>query len=104
DAGCLVLASDQEQARAYAALLKKLTGKAPVLVLSDDPAASRKIKAYNEGNQEFIVAVRMVSEGVDIRRLMVLVWLTSYQTPLFFAQAVGRVLRSRNRRESATVF
>jgi len=34
----------------------------------------------------------------------VLVWLTSYQTPLFFAQAVGRVLRARTRRETATVF
>lgn len=104
DAGCLILASDQDQARAYAALVKKITGQNPVLVLSDDPAASRKIKSFNEGDQQFIVAVRMVSEGVDIRRLSVLVWLTSYQTPLFFAQAVGRVLRARNKRETATVF
>jgi len=63
DAGCLVLATDQEQARAYAAVLKKVTGQTPVLVLSDDPAASKKIKAFNDGDQHFIVAVRMVSEG-----------------------------------------
>jgi hypothetical protein len=30
--------------------------------------------------------------------------MTSYRTPLFFAQAVGRVVRARDRRESATVF
>src|ERR1700760_3893339 len=30
--------------------------------------------------------------------------MTSYRTPLFFAQAVGRVVRARGRHESATVF
>jgi hypothetical protein len=46
----------------------------------------------------------MVSEGVDIPRAAVLAWMTSYRTPLFFAQAVGRVVRARNPQESATVF
>jgi hypothetical protein len=32
------------------------------------------------------------------------VWTTSYRTPLFFAQAVGRVVRARNTKETATVF
>jgi hypothetical protein len=50
------------------------------------------------------VCVRMVSEGVDIPRAAVLGFLTSYRTPLFFAQAVGRVVRARNPRETATVF
>jgi hypothetical protein len=46
----------------------------------------------------------MVSEGVDIPRAAVLGFLTSYRTPLFFAQAVGRVVRARSPRENATVF
>jgi superfamily II DNA or RNA helicase len=46
----------------------------------------------------------MVSEGVDIPRAMCLAWLTSYRTPLFFAQGVGRVVRARGRAEAATVF
>jgi len=46
----------------------------------------------------------MVSEGVDVPRAACLAWLTSYRTPLFFAQAVGRVVRARGRHESATVF
>jgi superfamily II DNA or RNA helicase len=104
DAACIILASDQETARAYAAVLKSVTGQVATIVLSEDPKASDKISAFTNGSEKFMVAVRMVSEGVDIPRAAVLVWLTSYRTPLFFAQAVGRVVRARNPRESATVF
>jgi superfamily II DNA or RNA helicase len=104
DAGMLVLASDQDSARAYAQILQKITGVAPVIALSDDPDSSEKISQFNRGFQKYLVAVRMVSEGVDVPRLGVLVWLTSYRTPLFFAQAIGRVVRSRGAHESATVF
>jgi superfamily II DNA or RNA helicase len=104
DAAGLILASDQEAARAYADIAKKITGKAPVLILSDDPKASKKIHAFGESDDRLAVCVRMVSEGVDIPRASVLGYLTSYRTPLFFAQAVGRVVRARSPQESATVF
>ena len=104
DAAALMLATDQETARAYARIVKKVTGHTPVLVLSDDPTSSRRIEAFNRSNDRWMVAVRQVSEGVDIVRLNVCVWTTSYRTPLFFAQAVGRVVRARNLAESATVF
>src|SRR5690625_6353450 len=51
-----------------------------------------------------MVAVRLVSEGVDVPRLCVGVYATSTSTPLFFAQAVGRFVRSRKRGETASVF
>jgi superfamily II DNA or RNA helicase len=51
-----------------------------------------------------MVAVRMVSEGVDIPRLAVGVYATNTSTPLFFAQAVGRFVRARQHGETATVF
>lgn len=105
DAGCLILASDQDSAKHYARIVQRVTGEKPALVISDDPKASKKIEAFNNDTASmYLVAVRMVSEGVDVRRLSCLVWLTNYQTPLFFAQAVGRVLRARNRHETATVF
>jgi len=104
DAAALMLATDQETARAYAALVKKVTGHTPVLVLSDDPKSSKRIEAFNHSDDRWMVAVRQVSEGVDIVRLNVCVWTTSYRTPLFFAQAVGRVVRARNVQETATVF
>jgi helicase-like protein len=99
-----VLASDQDDAREYAKIVRRVTGKAPELILSDDPKASKKIERFATGSARIAVCVRMVSEGVDIPRAAVLAWMTSYRTPLFFAQAVGRVVRARNPQESATVF
>jgi superfamily II DNA or RNA helicase len=104
DAAGLVLASDQEDARAYADIVERVTGERPYLILSDDPKASSKITEFGNGGAGIAVCVRMVSEGVDVPRAACLAWLTSYRTPLFFAQAVGRVVRSRGRHESATVF
>ncbi|WP_029137868.1 DEAD/DEAH box helicase [Nakamurella lactea] len=104
DAAGLVLASDQDDARAYAQVVRKITGRKPVLVLSDDPKASKAIEAFRDSNERIAVCVRMISEGVDIPRAACLAWMTSYRTPLFFAQAVGRVVRARSRQETATVF
>lgn len=104
DAGGLVLASDQTAARAYARRLRELTGQQATLVLSDDPAASGKIAAFAASGERWMVAVRMVSEGVDVPRLMVGVYATSASTPLYFAQAVGRFVRTRRPGETATVF
>ncbi|HVF20131.1 MAG TPA: DEAD/DEAH box helicase [Mycobacteriales bacterium] len=104
DAGGLVIASDHLSARAYAAQLRRITGEAPVVVLSDEPKASRKIGEFSRSADRWMVAVRMVSEGVDVPRLAVGVYATSVSTPLFFAQAVGRFLRVRGRRETASVF
>ncbi|SEK47448.1 Superfamily II DNA or RNA helicase [Blastococcus sp. DSM 46786] len=104
DAAGLILASDQDDARDYAKIVRRVTGKAPELILSDDPKASKKIERFATGSARIAVCVRMISEGVDVPRAAVLAWMTSYRTPLFFAQAVGRVVRSRASHESATVF
>ena len=104
DAGGLVIASDQDSARAYAALLKEITGTRPVVVLSDEKEASKRIAKFSEGDDRWMVAVRMVSEGVDVPRLAVGVYATTVSTPLFFAQAVGRFVRARKRGETASVF
>jgi len=104
DAGGLVIATDHETARAYAALLRRISGERPAVVLSDDPTASKKISAFAQSTARWMVAVRMVSEGVDVPRLAVGVYATSVSTPLFFAQAVGRFVRARKRGETASVF
>jgi superfamily II DNA or RNA helicase len=104
DAAGLILASDQDDARAYAKIVRRVTGRAAELILSDDPKASKKIERFATGSARIAVCVRMISEGVDVPRAAVLAWMTSYRTPLFFAQAVGRVVRSRASHESATVF
>ncbi|MEU9899737.1 DEAD/DEAH box helicase [Streptomyces phaeochromogenes] len=104
DAGALVIASDQESARAYAKLIRDITGSKATLVLSDDTGASNRIDEFSHSDDRWMVAVRMVSEGVDVPRLAVGVYATTISTPLFFAQAVGRFVRSRRRGETASVF
>ena len=104
DAGGLVIASDQDAARAYADVLGHVSGTKPVLVLSDEKSASRRIQAFTDSDERWMVAVRMVSEGVDVPRLAVGVYATTTTTPLFFAQAVGRFVRARRRGETASVF
>src|SRR5690606_984243 len=102
DAAGLVLASDQEAARAYAKIVERVTGEKPELILSEDAKANRRIKEFTNSRKRIAVCVRMISEGVDVPRAACLAWLTSYRTPLFFAQAVGRVVRARRPGESAT--
>ncbi|MFC9969805.1 DEAD/DEAH box helicase [Spirillospora sp. NPDC127200] len=104
DAGGLVIATDHEAARAYAKMLRAVCGQGATIVLSDDPTASKKIKQFSDTDDRWMVAVRMVSEGVDIPRLAVGVYATSTSTPLFFAQAIGRFVRARKRGETASVF
>lgn len=104
DAGGLVIATDQDNARAYAKVLRELTGEAPTVVLSDEAGASARIEKFQNSTDRWMVAVRMVSEGVDVPRLCVGVYATSSATPLFFAQAIGRFVRARKRGETASVF
>lgn len=104
DAGGLVIASNKTAARSYARVLRELTGKAATVVLSDDEGASEKIDLFAGSTDRWMVAVRMVSEGVDIPRMAVGVYATSASTPLFFAQAIGRFVRARRRGETASVF
>ena len=104
DAGGLVIASNQTAARAYARTLEAITGSKPTVVLSDDLGASSRIEDFAKSDERWMVAVRMVSEGVDVPRLCVGVYATSTSTPLFFAQAVGRFVRARKRGETASVF
>jgi len=104
DAGGLVIATDQTNARAYAEILRILTGQRPTIVLSDESESSKRIEQFSQNSSRWMVAVRMVSEGVDVPRLAVGVYATSSSTPLFFAQAIGRFVRARRKGEAASVF
>lgn len=92
-AGGLVIAADQEHARGIAAMLRDRFGRRSTLVTSDDPDSSSRIARFRDGTEPWLVAVRMVSEGVDIPRLRVGVFASTTTTELFFRQAVGRLVR-----------
>ena len=93
EAGGLVIATDQEHAQAIARTLRERHRVPVVVATSDDPDASDHIAGFATSSDPWIVAVRMVSEGVDIPRLRIAVFATTTTTELFFRQAVGRVVR-----------
>jgi superfamily II DNA or RNA helicase len=93
DAGGLAIASDQDHARDIARLIRHKYKVEAEIVISDDPDASKKIAAFAKSSRPWLVAVRMVSEGVDIPRLRVGVYASTVVTELFFRQAVGRFVR-----------
>jgi superfamily II DNA or RNA helicase len=104
DAAGIILANDQETARAYADIAARVTGEEPAVVLSEDSDASERLTHFTSGRTRLVVCVRMISEGVDIPRATTLGYLCSARTPLFFAQAVGRVVRARGAQETASVY
>jgi superfamily II DNA or RNA helicase len=94
EAGGLVVAADGEHARKIAATLHRITGTPPVVVMHTDQAAHRKLEAFTHSSDPWIVAVNMVSEGVDIPRLRVGVYATAAKTAMIFRQIVGRFVRT----------
>jgi len=94
DAAGLVVAADGEHARAIAKVLRDVTGAPPLVVVHTDARASEKLTRFTASRDPWIVAVNMVSEGVDIPRLRVGVYATAAKTPLIFRQIVGRFVRT----------
>lgn len=96
DAGGLVLAASKWHADQYGALLERLTGEVPTIVV-DRPEDSPKMKldVFRRSRSRWLVAVKMVSEGIDIPRLALGVYASRSRTALFFRQAVGRFVRAR---------
>lgn len=93
NAAGLVIARDQYHARDIQRLIKRLTGRDAMIAISDDPEASSNISLFANGMAAWLVAVKMVSEGVDIPRLRIGIYATVTTTELFFRQAVGRFVR-----------
>lgn len=94
DAGGLIVCMDQDHARWVADLIARMTGTKASVAISDDPAASRTIVEFaSHKKQQWLVAVNMVSEGVDIPRLRVGVYGTNVLTEMYFRQVVGRFVR-----------
>ena len=93
DAGGLVIAADSAHARVVASALADIAGEKPTVVLHQDAGAHRRLREFAGGRGRWIVAVNMVSEGVDIPRLRVGVYATAAKTAMIFRQIVGRFVR-----------
>jgi len=94
NAGGLVIAPSIEMAEYFADLIELIEGDRPEIVHNQMPNAEARIERFRHTTRRWIVSVAMVSEGVDIPRLRVLIYLPKAQTELAFRQALGRVVRS----------
>lgn len=94
NAGGLVIAPSIEMAEYIAKIIEMLEGEKPVIVHSEVPNVEDKIAMFKNTDKRWIVSVAMISEGVDIKRLRVLIYLPNAQTELSFRQSMGRVVRS----------
>ena len=82
----------------WAAMARRFSGGARVAVFLARAHAARNARHRCGGGPDaprWLVAVNMVSEGVDVPRLILAVYATAKRTDLFFRQAVGRVVRCR---------
>jgi superfamily II DNA or RNA helicase len=94
DAGGLIIAPSIEIAEYFVKLVELVEGEAPIIVHNQVPNPEGKIDAFRKSDKRWLVSVAMVSEGVDIPRLRVLIYLSSALTELAFRQALGRVVRT----------
>jgi superfamily II DNA or RNA helicase len=95
DAGGLAVAMNQQHARFIAGLMEARIGVKPAIVLSDEDGASKRIAAFARSREPWIVAVHMVSEGVDIPRLRVGIFASNVNTEMYFRQFCGRFVRTQ---------
>lgn len=108
-AGGLIVTQDTAHAWAVARVLESIVGHPVTVVVSRDARGefipstviADQIARYRNGTDDWLIAVKMVSEGVDIKRLRVGVWATNVESPLFFRQVVGRILRVDSRSEES---
>lgn len=96
DAAALAACIDQYHAVKIASVIKDVTGCEPSVIVSDSDLENDSVRAFRRSQKEWLVAVKKVSEGTDIKRLQVLCYLTNTTSELFFRQLVGRVSRVRN--------
>jgi superfamily II DNA or RNA helicase len=93
DAGGLVVAIDQDHARELAEMVYEVTCEKPTVAISDNAESSRQITRFAGNRDMWLVAVKMVSEGVDVPRLRVGVYASNVRTRMFFRQFLGRISR-----------
>jgi superfamily II DNA or RNA helicase len=95
DAAAMAICVDQFHATKVARVITQETGCDPSIIVSDEQLENDTVEAFRRSRKEWLVSVRKVSEGTDIKRLQVLCYLTNVTSELFFRQVIGRVARVR---------
>jgi len=108
DAACLVVCrggsvGDEDRAiHSVESVIERVTNVSPVVVTSDDASSRGKLSNFTDGTEPFLCAIRMVSEGVDIPRIRMILFLSFTDSEMLFRQIVGRCARYINGKEDDT--
>jgi superfamily II DNA or RNA helicase len=102
----LFVCDDIIQSKNLASKIKDLTGHEAVTVSHLEENAHADIQKFKDSDARYIIAVQMISEGVDIPRIRTVSWATTTESYLKFCQVVGRAVRviSKNPLEQGYVF
>jgi hypothetical protein len=100
-AGMLLVAKSIEHGNRLMAAIENIKQEKPEwmqfsniqCIYNDSEGAQKRIKALEDDNTDIVISVRMISEGVDVKRLRVGVYATDWMTRMFFTQFVGRFVR-----------
>lgn len=96
-AGGLIVCEHQTHANSIAKVVTEVTKTNPVVVHGEAGDYKTKLKAFqvdtSPSREPWLIAVKMVTEGVDVKHLRVGVFMTIETAPLFWTQVLGRVLR-----------
>lgn len=84
---------DEKRVHAMGRLIARITGFEPTVVCHEDKTSAALIDRFARSSDPYIVAVNMVSEGVDIPRLRKVAFCRYTESEMVFRQVVGRVLR-----------
>ncbi len=93
--GGLIVAPDIQTAHKFQDAIESKTGIRYEIVHSKAEKPHKKIKDFRDSDDRWLISVNMVSEGVDIKRLQVCIFMSTAKTELFFRQVVGRIERIR---------
>jgi len=108
DAACLVVCrpgsgvDEERQVYAVESKIRAITGCTPTVVTSDDGLSRGKLDAFDKSHDPFLCAIRMVSEGVDIPRIRMILFLSYTDSEMLFRQIIGRCTRYIDGKEDDT--
>lgn len=97
DAGGLIVAPDIYTAHKFQVEIQALTGEDYPIVHSKMQKPHEKISEFRTSDEKWLISVDMVTEGVDIKRLQVCIFLSAKNTELFLRQVIGRIERVRDK-------
>jgi len=92
-AGGLIVAPDIQTAHAFKNEIYVATGIEYPIVHSQAAKSHEQISRFKQSGERWLISVDMVTEGVDIKRLQVCVFLSRAKTELLIRQIIGRIER-----------